>query len=72
MDRAVSDVLGYVLIFSLITSSVGVVYVAGYGSLDSLRNAERFNNAERAFDVLDSNLEEFGDDKMAPLMKNNR
>lgn len=58
MDRAVSDVLGYVLIFSLIAGSVGLVYVTGYSSLDNVRDAERFNNAERAFDVLDSNLEE--------------
>lgn len=58
MDRGVSDVLGYVLIFSLITASVGLVYTSGYGALNDARNAERFNNAERAFDVLDSNIDD--------------
>lgn len=58
MDRAVSDVLGYVLIFALITGSVALVYATGYGSLTNVRDAERFNNAERAFDVLDSNVED--------------
>lgn len=58
MDRAVSDVLGYVLIFSLIIGSVGLVYVSGYGSLQNVRDAERFSNAERAFDVLDTNIDD--------------
>lgn len=58
MDRAVSDVLGYVLIFSLITGAVALVYATGYTSLYDVRDAERFNNAERAFDVLDSNMED--------------
>ncbi|MFB6109412.1 MAG: hypothetical protein ABEJ60_00860 [Halodesulfurarchaeum sp.] len=56
MDRGVSDVLGYVLIFALITSSVGVVTVAGYGALEDVRAAQRFENAERAFEMLRANV----------------
>lgn len=58
MDRAVSDVLGYILIFSLILSSVAIVTVGGYNSLNSVRDAERFDNAQRVFDVLDANVDD--------------
>jgi hypothetical protein len=54
-DRAVSDVVSFVLVFSLITLSVGTVSVVGLGSLQDARNAERINNGERAFDVLADN-----------------
>ncbi|MFB6102831.1 MAG: hypothetical protein ABEJ73_09725 [Haloplanus sp.] len=55
-DRAVSDVLSFVLVFSLITASVGLVSVVGLGSLQDARNAERIDNGERAFQVLADNL----------------
>ena len=55
-DRAVSDVVGFVLVVSLIISTVGVVYVFGIGGLQDTRDAERVNNAERAFDVLSNNM----------------
>ncbi len=56
MDRGVSDVLGYILIFSLIISSVALVTVGGYNSLNTVRDAERFDNAQRVFEVLDANV----------------
>lgn len=55
-DRAVSDTLGFALVFALIISSVGVVTVFGFGSLQDARDFERVNNAERAFDILADNL----------------
>lgn len=58
MDRAVSDVLGYILVFSLILSTVAVVTVGGYSSLNSVRDAERFDNAQRVFDVFDANVDD--------------
>jgi hypothetical protein len=57
-DRAISDVVGYVLIFSLIVATVGVVTTAGFGALDDRQAAERINNVERAFDVYASNIED--------------
>lgn len=57
-DRGVSEVVGFVLVFSLITMSVGVVYVAGFEGLTAARDAERVNNAERAFDVMAHNVED--------------
>lgn len=58
MSRAVSDTVGYVLVFGLIVSTVAVVYVGGFGALTDARDTQRFDNAERAFDVLDSNIED--------------
>jgi hypothetical protein len=55
-ERAVSDVVSYVLIFSMVSITVGVVSVAGVASLQDVRNVEQVSNTERAFDVLADNL----------------
>lgn len=57
-DRAVSDTIGFVFVFALIVSSVGIVSVVGLGSLQDARDFEQVNNAERAFEVLSENVEE--------------
>lgn len=57
-DRGVSDVIGYVLIFSLVAATVGIVSVSGVSVLQDARDAEQISNAERAFDVLADNLED--------------
>ncbi|GAB6862347.1 hypothetical protein ACFR97_07315 [Haloplanus litoreus] len=54
-DRGVSDVLSFVLVFSLITASVGLVSVVGLESLQTARDAERIDNGERAFEVFADN-----------------
>lgn len=54
--RGVSETLGFVLVFALVVSTVGIVYTVGYGGLQDARDAERVNNAERAFDVLANNM----------------
>ena len=56
--RGVSETIGFVLVFSLIVLTVGVVLTVGYGGLQDARDAERVNNAERAFDVLADNVED--------------
>lgn len=55
-DRAISEVLGYALVFSLVLATVGVVTVAGVGQLETVRDAERMESAERAFDLLAANM----------------
>jgi hypothetical protein len=55
-DRAVSDVVSYVLIFSMVSVTVGVVSVAGVASLQDVRDVEQVSNTERAFEVLADNL----------------
>lgn len=57
-DRGVSEVVSFVLVFSLIGLTVGVVYVGGMGNLEQTRDGEQLRNAERAFDVLDDNVED--------------
>ncbi|WP_332898682.1 DUF7289 family protein [Haladaptatus sp. CMSO5] len=56
-----SDVIGFVLIFSLISLSIGFIYVSGLGGLEDTRDAERINNAERAFDVMAHNIEDLSE-----------
>ena len=57
-DRAVSDVLGFILIFSLIGLAVGIVSLTGFAGLNDRRDAEQVNNAERAFEILADNIED--------------
>jgi hypothetical protein len=57
-DRAVSDTLGFVFIFALVLSIVGLTFTVGYGGLQDSRDFERLNNAERAFDVMADNFDD--------------
>lgn len=57
-DRALSEVVGYILIFSLIFLTVGFVSISGLPTLDSAKQSEQSKNAERAFDILENNLAE--------------
>lgn len=57
-DRAVSEVLGYVLVISLVTVLITVVMTMGIGGLESSQQSEQINNMERGFDVLSHNIEE--------------
>ena len=59
-DRAVNEVVGFVLVFSMVLTTVSLVYAAGFTGLDSTRDVERVNNAERAFDVLANNFQQMG------------
>ena len=56
--RGASETIGFVLVFSLIVLTVGVVLTVGYSGLQDARDAERVNNAERAFDVFADNIED--------------
>ena len=56
--RGVSETVGFVLVFSLVVLTVGAVLTVGYGGLQDVRDAERVNNAQRAFDVLANNVED--------------
>lgn len=55
-DRAVSETIGFVLAFALVTASVGVVYTAGIGGLEDAQEDEQLTNAVRAFEVLADNV----------------
>lgn len=55
-NRGVSEVLGHVLVFSLVVASIGLIVITGLGGLEDTRESEQLNNAERAFDVLADNM----------------
>lgn len=57
-DRGVSEAIGFVLVFALIVSTIGVVYASGFTGLQDVRNVEQTNNAQRAFEVLADNMED--------------
>lgn len=57
-ERAVSEVLGYVLVFALVTATIGIVFTIGIGGLQSAQQSEQVNNVERAFDVFSHNVED--------------
>ena len=67
-DRGVSDVVGYILVFSLITITIGTVFAVGITGVEDRREAERIDNVERAFEVFDDNLRDiqrYGDPNRA-------
>ncbi|MDZ7702032.1 MAG: hypothetical protein U5J98_08165 [Halobacteriales archaeon] len=57
-SRAQTETLGFVLVFALITASIGLVYATGFTGLDNAREFEQTNNAERAFEVFADNIED--------------
>jgi phenylalanyl-tRNA synthetase alpha subunit len=56
--RGVSETVGFVLVFGIVVSTVAVVYAGGFDALTAARDAQQFDNTERAFDVMDSNIED--------------
>jgi hypothetical protein len=57
-DRAQTETLGFVLVFAIITASIGLVYASGFTGLNEVREFEQVNNAERAFEVFADNIED--------------
>lgn len=57
-DRGVSEVVGFVFVFAIVILSVVLVGVTGYAGLQSSRDAERVDSAERGFDVLADNVDD--------------
>lgn len=51
-ERGVSDVLAFIIVFSIIITSVALVYGTGFSSLDQVREGEQKANAERAMEAL--------------------
>jgi hypothetical protein len=58
MSRGVSQLVGFVLVFTIVLSTAGVAYTAGVSSLGDVRSAEQANNAERGFQSLAHNIDD--------------
>jgi hypothetical protein len=54
--RAASEVLGFILVFTLVLSSVTLVSIVGLDVLSNAQANEQIHNAERAFGVLADNV----------------
>lgn len=55
-DRAVSEVLAFVLIFGMILTSVTVLSMTGFQAMDDYRQTEQVRNADRAMIALADNF----------------
>ena len=55
-ERGVSEVLAFILVFTIIIGSVAIVSVIGLQSMNSYQEGEQLRNAERGFDALSDNF----------------
>ena len=61
-ERGQSETIGFILIFSLIIISTGIIFVQGTTGLEQARNDEQTQNAVRAFNILSANVEDISRD----------
>lgn len=54
--RAVSDLIGFAVVFGIVVLSISLVYTFGLGALTEVQDDEAFDNAERAFDIIADNM----------------
>lgn len=57
-DRGQSELLGFVLIFGVVTLAIALVGLAGFTGLDSAQDYQRTTNAEQAFTALTGNIDD--------------
>lgn len=55
-DRGVTEVLGFVLIFSMILLMTGIIYTGGAAELREVRDNQQIEGAERALRAVDSDV----------------
>jgi len=64
--RGASEILGFVLLFSLIVTSTGLAFTVAFDSLEGAQNDHQNENAEAAFRRLAGKFQQLGD-RGAPL-----
>lgn len=57
-DRGQSEIIGFVLVFTLVLATMSLITVVGLGELQDVRADERAHNAQRAFEVLADNVDD--------------
>jgi hypothetical protein len=57
-DRALSDLVGFVLVFGIILTGVGATLALGQGQLSEVKNDEQLRNADRALVLLAQQFDE--------------
>jgi hypothetical protein len=63
-DAAVSETLGYILLFAIVTLSIAVIYAIGYPALQTNMESNIFESAEQSFIVLQSNIDKVAFDQV--------
>lgn len=57
-NRGVRNVFGFVLAFSIVLLSVGIVATVGQNQIAEMSQTERLNNAENAMELIDTSLQQ--------------
>jgi len=55
-ESAVSEVIGFILIFSIVMLAISAIYAVGYPTIQSSKENAQFRNMEQSFMVLQSNI----------------
>ncbi len=55
-DSAVSEVLGYTLVFGIVVLAIGLIYMAGIPALQSTKDATQFKSVEQGFMILNTDI----------------
>ena len=55
-ESAVSEVIGFILVFSIVMLAISVIYAVGYPAIQSSKENTQFQNMEQSFMVLQSNI----------------
>lgn len=55
-ENAVSEVVGFILIFGMVVLAIGIIYAFGYPMLQSNMETSVFESSEQSFIVLQSNM----------------
>ena len=55
-ESAVSEVIGFILVFSIIMLAISLIYAVGYPAIQSSKENTQFQNMEQSFMVLQSNI----------------
>ena len=58
MNRGASDVIGFILVFGLIITSIALVSVTAFAAIQDAQESQERQNVLRAFTVLDDNVQE--------------
>ncbi|WP_306055567.1 DUF7289 family protein [Natronococcus wangiae] len=62
-DRAVSELVGYVILFGMVVLVASTIVVVGTSTLADSRDREQINNAEAAFEILAGNIDDQASDR---------
>ena len=57
-DEAVSETLGYILIFTIVLTCIAFILLTGNGVLSNAKSQNNFKSMEQGFSVLNSDLKQ--------------